>query len=160
MLVYRKIGRSLLEMNRGNHWRMWSRYVEMSTDLLNMDSYQSFWYFGCDDVVHKVLWSDGSDCRDSLVVGFRGILEIHSMIEKENEALLSSFDHYHASLMDVDNLWYDQSHTKDGSIEKTKSRFVAHGFSQKEGIDYEDTFAPMARHTSIRAIMELATKLG
>ena len=37
---------------------------------------------------------------------------------------------------------------------------MARGFSQKEGIDYEETFAPMARYTSIRAIMALATKLG
>ena len=48
----------------------------------------------------------------------------------------------------------------DGSIEKYKSRFVAHGFSQKEGIDYEDTFSRVARYSSIRDIMALATKMG
>ena len=37
---------------------------------------------------------------------------------------------------------------------------MTRGFSQKEGIDYEDTFAPMARYTSIRAIMALVAKLG
>ena len=35
---------------------------------------------------------------------------------------------------------------------------MARGFSQKEGIDYEETFPPVARYTSIRAIMALATK--
>ena len=85
---------------------------------------------------------------------------MHSMIEGEYKAFLSSFDHYEASLMDEDNLWYDQSHAADGSIEKYKERFVAHGFSQKEGIDYEETFAPVARYTSIRAIMALVVKLG
>jgi hypothetical protein len=31
---------------------------------------------------------------------------------------------------------YKIKHATDGSTEKHKSRFVAHGFSQKEGIDY------------------------
>ena len=33
---------------------------------------------------------------------------------------------------------------------------MAHGFSQKEGIDYEETFAPIARHNSIRLVLALA----
>ena len=48
-------------------------------------------------------------------------------------------------------------HAADGSIEKYKARFVARGFSQKEGIDYEETFAPIAQYTSIRAIMALTS---
>ena len=44
-----------------------------------------------------------SYCHDSLVVGFRGSLEIYFVIQEENEALLR-FDHYEASLMDEDNL--------------------------------------------------------
>ena len=47
-----------------------------------------------------------------------------------------------------------------GSIEKYKTQFVTHGFSQKEEIDYEETFAPMVRYTLIRVIMALAAKLG
>jgi hypothetical protein len=41
-----------------------------------------------------------------------------------------------------------------------KARFVARGFTQKEGIDYEDTFTPVARYTSIRTIISLAYVLG
>ena len=44
-------------------------------------------------------------------------------------------------------------HAADESIEKYKARSVSRGFSQKEGIDYEETFAPVARYTSIRAIL-------
>ena len=40
-------------------------------------------------------------------------------------------------------------HAADGSVENYKERFVAQGFSQKEGIDYEETFALVARYTSI-----------
>ena len=50
---------------------------------------------------------------------------------------------------------YKIKHAADGSIEKYKERFVARGFCQKEGIDYEEIFAPVARYTSIRSIPAL-----
>jgi len=37
----------------------------------------------------------------------------------------------------------------DRSVEKYKARFVARGFSQTEGIDYEETFAPVSRYSYI-----------
>jgi hypothetical protein len=54
---------------------------------------------------------------------------------------------------------YKIKHVVDVSIEKYKETFVARGFSQKEGIDYEETFAPMARYTSIRTIISLVAKM-
>ena len=58
----------------------------------------------------------------------------------------------------VTSKWiYKIKHAVDGSIKKYKARFVARGFSQKEGIDYEETFAPVASYTSIRTILALAT---
>jgi hypothetical protein len=60
----------------------------------------------------------------------------------------------------VSSRWlFKIKHAADGSIEKYKARFVARGFSQKEGIDYEETFAPVARYTSIRTIIALAAKM-
>ena len=57
----------------------------------------------------------------------------------------------------VTSKWiYKIKHAVDGSIEKYESRFVARGFSQKEGIDYEKTFAPVSRYTSIRSVFALA----
>ena len=47
-------------------------------------------------------------------------------------------------------------HATDGSTKKHKSRFVARGFSQKEGIDYKETFAHVPKYTSIRSVLALA----
>jgi hypothetical protein len=50
----------------------------------------------------------------------------------------------------VTSKWiYKIKHVVDGSIEKYKEIFVARGFSQIEGVDYDKTFAPVARYTSI-----------
>jgi hypothetical protein len=60
----------------------------------------------------------------------------------------------------VSSKWlFKIKHAADGSIEKYKVRFVACDFSQKEGIDYEETFTPVARYTLIGTIIALATKM-
>jgi hypothetical protein len=60
----------------------------------------------------------------------------------------------------VSSKWlFKITHAVDGSIEKYKARFVARGFSQKEGNEYDETFTPMDRYTSIRTIIALAAKM-
>jgi hypothetical protein len=61
----------------------------------------------------------------------------------------------------VTSKWvYKIKHPADGSVDKYKARFMAIGFSQKEGEDYDKTFSPVARYTSIRAIISLAASMG
>jgi hypothetical protein len=61
----------------------------------------------------------------------------------------------------VTSKWiYKIKHATDGSVEKYKARFVARGFSHMEGIDYEETFAPVSQYTSIRTIIALAASMG
>jgi hypothetical protein len=50
----------------------------------------------------------------------------------------------------VTSSWlYKIKHVADGSMEKYNVRFVARGFSHKEGVDYKDIFSPVARYSSI-----------
>jgi hypothetical protein len=47
-----------------------------------------------------------------------------------------------------------------GAIVKHKARLVARGFVQREGIDFDDTFAPVAQMESVRLLFALAAQEG
>jgi hypothetical protein len=45
-------------------------------------------------------------------------------------------------------------------VVRNKSRLVAQGFSQKEGIDYMETFAPVARLEAIMILLAFSVAKG
>ena len=52
---------------------------------------------------------------------------------------------------------FKKKYNTDESVQTFKARLVAKGFKQKQSIDYFDTYAPVARLTSIRVLMAIAS---
>jgi hypothetical protein len=55
---------------------------------------------------------------------------------------------------------YKLKRNYDGGVVKHKARLVAKGYVQKQGVDFEEVFAPVARLDTVRFILALAANLG
>ena len=61
----------------------------------------------------------------------------------------------------VKNRWvFKKNFNSNGKVTEWKARLVAKGFSQKWGVDFAETFAPVAKLKSIRAITTVCSSLG
>nr|GFA41622.1 zinc finger, CCHC-type [Tanacetum cinerariifolium] len=151
-----------------------------SGPVLNKCGYKQVYEFvKLPDPKRKTLGEKGIDC---IFVGYAEYSKAYSIEEDPrtyNEAMQSWDDAFWKEAIDdeigsimTNNSWvlsdlpygckplgckwiFKKKMKVDGTIDKFKARLVIQGFRQKEGIDYFDTYAPVARITTIRLLLDL-----
>jgi len=95
--------------------------------------------------VQESVWVDATvEAYDSIV--HNNVWDVASRLEEKSVV--------------ISHWMYKVKKAVDGSVEKHKARFLARGFSQVEETNYDETFSPIARYSSIRSILALSTQMA
>lgn len=61
----------------------------------------------------------------------------------------------------MENKWvFKIKRDNNGNVSKYKARLVAKSFTQKYLVDYNETFSPVVRYSTLRMFFALAAELG
>nr|GEX97099.1 retrovirus-related Pol polyprotein from transposon TNT 1-94 [Tanacetum cinerariifolium] len=95
--------------------------------------------------------------------GFEGELFVNPYGTPSTESVVSStqyFCHRMALNSLLSNGLFKNKHDEENTVIRNKTRLVMRGYRQEEGIDFEESFAPVARVEAIRIFLAYATHKG
>ncbi|WVZ84549.1 LOW QUALITY PROTEIN: hypothetical protein U9M48_031574 [Paspalum notatum var. saurae] len=82
---------------------------------------------------------------------------MHEELENFERNLVWDFVEHPPNCRPIGTKWvFNNKQGENGMVVRNKARLVAQGFCQKEGIDYEETFAHVARLEAIRILLAFA----
>jgi hypothetical protein len=112
-----------------------------------------------DDMVTYSVSRVPSDEPSSHVTALTQPLWKHAMQEEFDALLKNKTWHLvlpRSDLNVIDSKWvFKLKYKADGSVDRHKARLVAKGFKQHFVVDYDDTFSPVVKHTTILLLLSL-----
>lgn len=93
---------------------------------------------------------DAEKWHDAMADEYNSLIKLHTwdLVDKPNKKVIPC-------------KWvYKIKKDAYGNITKYKARLVVKGFNQVKGVDYDETFAPVIRHSSLRTLFALSAELG
>jgi hypothetical protein len=112
-------------------------------------------FYSCVVMVTSIIQSERSRYEEAATqqVWREGMVEYASIMQNDVWEVVPRPD----GKSMISSKWlYKIKYVPDRSIEKYKARFVVRGFSQREGVDYSETFTPVAQYTSIQSVISIA----